>query len=313
MGVISHRDVFSPKYITAIIKDSSGRGHFVPIKHMIGDYFITDLDKQVYCFKIEDSRIITYKETAARSIRLLFYSTKHYLPISPENNKQIEKVLDTNNLPRINMMMFGAFKILSQREKQTKETFESHDLKEIVRTISGGGQKYALQAQNLETYFDNLAVGQIINPVREITEFIEDDLIASDPKFLGDIYNSIQRTDFEHKKVTNRTENAKKPWMIIIALVAIVGAVGFMGFYLISNGSGGENPLSSFLPSFPSSATTNTPGGKLTDAQVFQQYPTPEKMHDALAKGDLQMNQLSPNMQKMANSYKAPPPKAVTP
>ena len=308
MGVISHRDVFSPKWITAIIKDSSGRGHFVPIKHTIGDYFVTDIDKQVYCFKIEDSRMITYKETAARSIRLLFYSTKHYLPISPENNKRIEDVLDTNNLPRVNMMMFGAFKLLSQREKQAKETFESHDLKAIVETISSNGQKYQLQAKNLETYFENMAVKQIITPVKEITEFIEDDLVATDPKFLGDIYNSIQRTDFEHKKVTNRTENAKKPWMIIIALVAIVCAIAFMGFYLLSSGNGG-NPLSGILPSLPGNApTTETPNGKLTDQQVFAKYPTPEKLHEAIVKGDVTMNQLSPNMQKMANSYKPPIP-----
>jgi len=308
LGIISHRDVFSPKYITAIIKDSSGRGHFRPIKHTIGDYFVTDIDKQVYCFKIEDSRMITYKETAARSIRILFYSTKHYLPISPENNKQIEDVLDVNNLPRMNMMMFGAFKLLSQREKQAKETFESHDLKAIVDTISSNGQKYQLQAKNLETYFDNMAIKQIITPVKEITEFIEDDLIATDPKFLGDIYNATQRTDFEHKKVTNAGPSPKKNWVMIMALVAIVGAVAFLGFYLISNGNGG-NPLSGILPSLPGNTpTTSTPNGKLTDQQVFAQYPTPEKLHDALAKGDVQMNQLSPNMQKMANSYKPPIP-----
>jgi hypothetical protein len=252
--------------------------------------------------------MITYKETAARSIRLLFYSTKHYRPISPEHNKQIENVLDTNNLPRMNMMMFGAFKLLSQREKQTKETFESHDLKAIVNTIGSNGQKFQLQAKNLETYFDNMSVQQIVTPVKEITEFIEDDLIATDPKFLGDIYNATQRTDFEHKKVTNSVVNAKKPWMIIIALVAIVGAIGFMGFYLISNG-GGENPLGGLLPSLPGNTpTTNTPNGKLTDQQVFAQYPTPEKLHNAIVKGDVTMNQLSPNMQKMANSYKPPIP-----
>ena len=303
MGVISHRDVFSPKYITAIIRDSSGRGHFVPIKHTIGDYFVTDIDKQVYCFKIEDSRIITYKETAARSIRILFYSTKHYKPMSPDHTKKLEDLLETNGLPRVNMTMFGVFKILSQREKQAK-AFQSHNVQEIVTAISNGGKNYSSQAQNIETYFKNIAVEQVITPVKDTTEFLEDDFVGTDPKYLGDIYNAIQRTDFVAKKVTNVKTDAKKPWMIIIALVAIVGAIGFMGFYLISNGNGG-NPLSGILPSLPGNApTTETPNGKLTDQQVFAKYPTPEKLHDAIVKGDVTMNQLSPSMQKMANSYK---------
>ena len=83
MGIISHKDVFTHKFITAIIKDSSGRGHIRHIKHVIGsDYWVTNIDRQTYVFKIEDSRIITYKETAARSCRILFYSTKHYMPLS---------------------------------------------------------------------------------------------------------------------------------------------------------------------------------------------------------------------------------------
>lgn len=308
MGIISHRDLFTPKYITAIIKDSSGRGHFIPIKHTIGDYFITEIEKQTFAFKIDDSRIITYKETAARSIRILFYSTKHYLPMSPENTKELEDILNINGLPRVNMMMFGAFKVLSQREKQAK-AFESHNLPEIVSAIAQGGQKYALQAQNMETYFKNISVDRVVTPVKDTTEFLEDDFIGTDPKYLGDIYNSIQRVDFVAKKVNNAKIDAKKPWMIIIALVAIVGAIGFMGFYFISGaGSGtGESPFSGILPSFPTNTpTTNTPNGKLTDQEVFAKYPTPVAMHDALVKGDLKMNQLSPNMQKMANSYKPP-------
>lgn len=293
------------------MKDSSGRGHIRHIKHTIGDYWVTDLDGQTFVFKIDDSRIITYKETAAKSIRILFYSTKHYLPISPEKTKQIEDVLRINNLPRMNITMYGSFKLFSHAEKKNSgKPFEAHNIAEMVDKITKSSDKFQVQAQNLKQYFDNMAIYEIVTPVREITEFIEDDLIATDPKFLGDIYNAIQRTDFQHKKVNNTKVDAKKPWMLIIALVAIVGALGFMGYYLISNGN-----LNGILPSFPnpqlsnpafSSSSTIPPGTKLTDAQVFQKYPNPADLQKAIQNGDIQMNQLSPKVQAMVKSYKQP-------
>ncbi len=306
MGIISQRDAFTHKYITALIKSTDGRCHIRHIKHEIGDYWITDIDGKTYVFKIDHRRIMTYKETAARSCRILFYSTAHYLPISPEENKALEETLRINSLPRMNMMMYGSFKLLSQKEKKQKgESFQEHDIGTLFKEIASHGQKYAVQMENLKQYFDNMAVYKIVTPVREVTEFIEDDLIATDPKYLGDIYNAIQRTEFEHKKVTNVKVDAKKNWMLIITLVAIVGALGFMGFYFISNGG-----LSNILPNFGPSTTTGgtSGGGKLTDAQVFAQYPTPKALNDAIQSGQISMDQLSPNMQKMAKSYKPPQP-----
>jgi len=275
----------------------------------MGDYWTTDIEKQLYVFKIEDSRIITYKETAARSCRILFYSTKHYLPISPENNKELEDILNQNGLPRMNMMMFGAFKLLSQKEKEKKaEPFQIHELPQIIQTIERGGQQYQIQAKNLENYFNNLSVSQIITPVKEITEFIEDDLVATDPKYLGDVVSTVVQLDKEHKKVTNTKVDAKKPWLIIALLCLIVGAVGFGGFYLLSQG--GSGGLGNLFPQIiPNNQPQTTPTGsaKLTDQQVFAKYPTPEALNTALQSGEIKMDQLSPSVQKLAKNYHKPP------
>ncbi len=40
MGVFNGRDVYSPKTLTAEITDGGMNKHFVPIKNVIGDYFI---------------------------------------------------------------------------------------------------------------------------------------------------------------------------------------------------------------------------------------------------------------------------------
>lgn len=307
MGILKHADVFTHKYITAIVKDSSGRGHIRHIKHTLGDYWLTEIERQMYCFKIEDSRIITYKETAARSCRILEYSTKHYKPISPENNKELEDVLRENSLPRMNMMMFGAFKMLSQKEKEKKgEPFAIHQLPQLIEVLAKGGERYQAQSTNLKTYFDNLAISQIVTPVKEITEFIEDDLIATDPKFLGDVVSTCLQLDKEHKKVTNAKVDAKKPWLLIAALCVIVGGIAFMGFYMINQG--GTGGLGNLFPQIvPNNQQQGAGGtGKLSDQEVFAKYPTPEALNGAIAKGDIKMEQLSPNVQKLVKNYKPP-------
>jgi hypothetical protein len=304
--------VFTSKYITAIIKDSSGRGHIRHIKHCIGDYWVTDIDSMTYVFKVDDSRIITYKEAAAKSCRILFYSTKHYLPISPEKMKLIEDTLRMNSLPRMNTTMLGTFKLMSQKEKQNKsKPFENHSIPQMVQTILKSDKKFTVEAQNLQQFFENMAIYEIVTPVREITEFIEDDLLATDPKYIGDIYNAIQRTDFQHKKINNTKVDAKKPWIMIIALVAIIAAIGFMGFFLISNGG-----LNGILPTFPSTQFNNPstanapppPGQKIPDSVVFQKYPTIDQIQKAIQSGEITMNQLSPKVQDMVKSYKSPIP-----
>ena len=71
MGVLHGRDLLSSKWITAIISDSSHRVHFVPIKHVIGDYFITDIDGDVYAFKIDGRRILQYRESMVKTFRII--------------------------------------------------------------------------------------------------------------------------------------------------------------------------------------------------------------------------------------------------
>lgn len=226
----------------------------------------------------------------------------------------------------MNMTMFGAFKILSQREKRAEKGmienkdgttliqeykgFENHLLKNLVDDVANKPEQYRQQMTNLKTYFDNLAVYQIVTPVKPVTEFIEDDLIATDPKFLGDVVRSCMLLDKEQKKVLNTKVDAKKNWALIFALVAIIGAIGFMGFYLISNGNG-VNPFGSLFPQFNSGqATSSSSGGgtssgcaRIDDATIFNKYPTPEELNSAMAKGDLKMCQVSPAVQKLVKNY----------
>ena len=53
MGIRGHADQLRGKYVTALISDSNHRAHAVPIKKMIGDYFLAAVNGQLYAFSHE--------------------------------------------------------------------------------------------------------------------------------------------------------------------------------------------------------------------------------------------------------------------
>ena len=73
MGVLHGRDLLSPRHTTAIIWDASNRLYFVPIKYSLGDYFPVVINGLLYVFKIDGSRILTYKEVGSKSFRVLYF------------------------------------------------------------------------------------------------------------------------------------------------------------------------------------------------------------------------------------------------
>ena len=116
MGVFHGRDNYSPKWINAEIDDAAGRRWVVPIKYTIGDYFLTDIEDQLYVFEIDHKAIKTYRGTGLRTIRYLNYDTTHFRPIT-EKVKELELLLKKNNLPRVNNIMSNVFRVLAKREK----------------------------------------------------------------------------------------------------------------------------------------------------------------------------------------------------
>jgi len=64
MGVLTGKDIYSSKWITADITDSAHKVHFVPIKYVLGDYFLADINNRIYLFRIDGARIFTWEKTA---------------------------------------------------------------------------------------------------------------------------------------------------------------------------------------------------------------------------------------------------------
>lgn len=304
MGITNGRDLFSSKYVTAEIMDSSKRIHYVAIKHVIGDYFLTEIGKEVYCFKIDPSRIMSYRETMTKSFRVLWYTTKNYLPVSAGDTALLEQVLKTNSLPKVERKLFHTLKVFSGKEKMIKEgeKFTGHTLQSLVDELSEHETEYTEQVQSITNYLNHLAVKQIVTPVREVSEFLEGEVMTADPGFLGDIVSTLQRVDHEHKKVTNVKETGKMPWLRTVLILSLVGIICGCGYWLYTSGAFSNFSFGGF----------GLGGGGGTSQDIMKEYPTPESLKVAISQGKVKESDLPPDIKREVDAIKLPatPPKA---
>jgi len=318
MAVLHGRDLLSSKYITAIIKDASKRLWFIPIKNMIGSYFLAEINHQIYCFKI-DSEICQYREKLTKQFQVIIYDTTHYRPIKSEV-KELETLLRVNNLPKVDGMLASILRLLGSKEKKD---FDVHRLKDMIgelsqydegnvgKTIGKAGNIYAAQIDSIVQYLKNLHIEEIVTPVRSISDYIEDDLRATDAKFLGTIVSTVQSLDFENKKVTNSPIKSTIAWakwglaIMMIAMVVVVIAYGndqgwFSGLIPDLSGVGGLGDIMS--------GGLSPPGVK--NDQYYQDNYTPEELRAAIDRGEIDESTLPKATREMVANIE--PPK-VTP
>ena len=308
MGVLHGRDLLSPKWITAIISDASHRVHFIPIKHTIGDYFITDIDGDVYAFKIDGRRILQYRESMVKTFRILQYDISHHLPLSPDG-KELEIILELNKLPKVDGMLANIFKILGSKER---DDFASHKLSELIDKIQGYekvqaqtelNERYSKEAMNMINYLDHLDVREIVTPLKKVSEFIQEDLIATDPKFMGTIVSSYQRTDMEHKKVTNTPIASKQAWIKFVAIFMAIGMVGAIGYIVYDGGH---------LDSMMGGMSVPTLG-QISDDIIMKQYPNSESLRIAVDSGEVDYDKLSSTAQSIVDEHREANPIIIMP
>jgi len=300
MGILSHKDIFNAKWITAEITDASNRIWYVPIKNPLGDYFLADIDNQIYCFKIDGARVKTYRHTLIKSFRILQYDTNHYLPVSAGDNKALEDVLKKNSLPRVNLMLFNILKVLGKMENQ--DEFTPHRLKDLISKISKKEDQYAEQVKNITNFLESLNVDEIVTPVKKVSEFLEDDLMETDAKFLGTIVSTFQRTDIEHRKVTNTPLTGKVAWMKFIAVAIVMMAIIAVAWILYDSGTF-DSGFS--IPGFdPSSLGFGEP---VEDPlKVWTEKYTPEELKAAIDRGEVNYDDLPKVIRDTVDSVKLP-------
>tara|TARA_B110001454_G_scaffold77532_1_gene75075 strand:- start:434 stop:1369 length:936 start_codon:yes stop_codon:yes gene_type:complete len=305
MGVLSGRDIMTSKFITAEITDSEDRIHYVPIKHSIGDFFIADLDGKFFVFTLKNARILTHRVTMTRSFRVIQFDTSHYSSLRPET-KELELLLSRNSLPKMNGMLHNVLRVLARREKHE---FNPHSIIDLVAEFADQQGQYPEEVRNIKNYLLELDVDTIVTPVRKVTDFIQEDLIATSPSFLGELVPRIQRLDNEHRKITNTPVKGTAGMMkiVIIILMSVIIVVGLVyandqGIFdgvmstIDSLGTVGEGL--SGLPSPTQGFQTPGVGMDFSDAAIQAQY-SPEELQVAVNNGEVDYNKLSSNMKDM--------------
>lgn len=296
MGVLSGKDLFSSKHITAVIINSSMRSFFVPIKFVIGDYFLTVLDKRLYVFRMNE-KIITYRHTAVRSFRWYIYTTDHYLPLAPNQLKEMEVIMAKNDLPRMNMMLFNILKYLGRREKAQ---FEAHKIVSLIEELTKHEDQYSEEIRSIMTYLDHLNIEQVVTPVRKLSEFVEDNMITPDPKFFGDVVNFFKNTDIDFKKINNEPVSGKTPWLKWLAIMMGIGLVIAVGYMAVSSGT-----FDGMLPDFSQIKPLSlTPPG--SGDSLMSKYPDPVDLRLACDRGEVNCDTLPQNVKDMLKNVKLP-------
>lgn len=288
MGLI--RDL-SPKHLNALIVDAGNLVHLIHVKYMIGDYFTCIIDKQTYVFRIEGATK-RYQEKLRRRYELQWYDTRHYSPLNDQRTKELQDVLIKNHLPKVNGMLYSVFRILGSREKDP-QSFRKHNLKKIFKEVADKKSQYAVAIRNIRNYLDGLNIEEIVTPVKSVADYITDDIIATNPGYLGNAIALYTALDVESKKITNTPPGPRKPLMKIMILV-LLGIALVVGAYYMSTNN-----------------TLGTLGGnQFQKVDIAHKYPTPEKLHAAVDRGEIKYDDLDSIGKDMYDSYVPP---TVTP
>jgi hypothetical protein len=298
MTFLPHSGLLSYKYLNAKIKDSGGKIKIVHIVNYIGDYFVTTINHKPYVFKVDSKEIGIIDEFGIKKYRIIDYSTKHYKPISDKTDA-IKQLIENDKLPRINLPLFNVLKNLGKREKAD---FKKHDVQKLldelieaknskIAKILGRDSKYQEAAINVIDFLESLSTKEIVTPTREIAEYIEDDLITTDPGFFGTVITTQQRTDVEHKKITNTPVGPKKPFGILLAIIFGIGLI-IAGVYILYDIGAFDNIGASLGGSF----------GGPNDEQIMSKYPSCASLKSAVSGGSLDYNSLSAKVKAIFDS-----------
>lgn len=295
-GIFDGKNVYNYKGITAEITDSGNLKWFVPLKYILGDFFVCKINNQTYVFKIMYDRIKTSKRKGAMSFQTLDYNTEHYLPVSG-HTKEIELLLKETPFKKINGKIQDIFRIFGRTEKIPLEI--PHDLEELTELLAAKKSKYPNEVEATLKYFESLSVKQIVTPLGRVSQFIEDDLKSTDASVIGSIWDLAVEIDKDHKTVTNVPVNLKKSYLVMILILIIVVAV--VGLLWMANEAGKFDNLGSSIPGIGGSGS-----GDYSKESLMKRYPSGASLKAAVDSGQLDYNKLPKDVKAMVDKTPSP-------
>ena len=186
MGIFSGKDVYAKKYTTADIQ-STDRVWFVPIKYLIGNFFLVELDKVLYCFEMDGTQIKTHRHLGIIAFRKIYYTIANYRPLNATKTKELEFIIKENHLPKISRGILDIFKFYKEKEKKIdpSKPFTPHLISEMVTEIGQKQEQNQQSYENIKQFCENLGVREIVTPIQGVEEYLDRDLKVTNPQYMG--------------------------------------------------------------------------------------------------------------------------------
>ena len=246
MGILHGRDIFNPKWITALISDSGNRLWLIPVKFTIGTWFICQINRSLYVFELDHRAIRTYHATGVRALRFIFFDVSHCQPLQPDQLDKLRRYLENNKLGKVNRPKLNLFRILKSKEAGQ----QSHDLGSRLEDLQQHTETETEAISEVIGLLQGMNKKQIAAPIEPISSFLDEELLATKPSFLGNLFSMHESLAEVRQKVTNRPASGKISWlklglvaMVImgIAVFLFIGTEeGWFDFDSLDLGIGGE-------------------------------------------------------------------------
>lgn len=254
---------------------------------------------------MKGSRVTTIynDKSLTKTAKVIHFYTDNSNPINPAQVSKVRELLEKNNLPKINQKMFGMLKILAQDEKAGKD-FQPHVLTNLVAQIEQHKDKHPENVKTMTNFINELPIEQINHPIKDITDFLQEDMIAPDPKYLGDVAQTVINLEEHHKIVVNEPAKNKVAFAKIL-LVAMLGVLCIVGVYFLFT--------SNILPHLGPTTNSGTSSGGAINSQttndIMKQYPDPQLLRNAIKNGQVSCTGLDKQIKDYVNTI----PPAVCP
>ena len=292
IGIFSGKKVYSHDMITAEISDSAGHVFFVPIRFMIGDYFLTEVNRQIYAFYLDQTRVKTSKTKGAKSFQIIYYDVSHYKPVSTDHITELELIINKNSLPlKMNKKGLNVLKILGKTEKAE---FKIHDITQLKASLLEHKDRYKARISELINFMAELQTSEIVTPVKRMVDFVEGDLKTIDAKFMGEIFTQAVKMDDSSKKVLNPVLTAKKSWVVMILALGMIGFIASTVYFANESGAF-DGVASGIVPQI------NTGGAAYDQKTLMQKYPNGAALRAAVDSGVLNYDKLPKPVQKIVD------------
>ena len=304
MGIFSGKDVYSKKFTTADIQ-STDRVWFIPIRYLIGNFFLVELDKVLYCFEMDGTQIKTHRHFGIIAFRKIYYTIANYRPINAEKVKELEIILRNNHVSKVSNNLLDIFKQLKNKEKDLKpdEPFTPHNIAKLIEEIQQNPNKNPEVAENLEQFCKNLGTEEIVTPIKGVEEYLDKELKVTNPQYMGSIVNMNERVDNMRKKVTNTPITGKNPYIKLIAILSLVGLIAGVGIWAWQSGA-----LDNALPHIGPPPNTG-----ISQDDLLKKYPDAGAAKAAIARGEVKLSDFPKTFQDLIKNAKLPTAPVQTP